>query len=251
MLRQLALRCSCLFISPAVAAAALLDLVSVAPTTLLLQLVFNLHLRLARHYAATRQWGRVETALARIRSRFGLDATEEAILARSGSGSGGGTGAGAGAGAGATPRSATASRAGSGTGSSVGAEDVGHRSSQLMEVYALRIEAAAEAGNRKGVREAWEAAERLTAAAVPSPFAAGIIAEAGGKVSMWEGNTSEARGQFLEAFRAFESAGADGRAVACLRYHVIANMLCAQPINVWAPQETQPYKKEASMQGEC
>lgn len=210
-------------------------------------LVFNLHLRLARHYAATRQWSRVEAALTRIRARFGLDATEEAILARHSSG-----GSGSGAGAGATPRAAAAARAGSGSGSGSGGggggDDVGHRSSQLMEVYALRIEAAGEAGNRKAVREAWEAAERLTAAAVPSPFAAGVIGEAGGKVSMWEGNTSDARGQFLEAFRAFESAGADARAIACLRYHVIANMLCAQPINVWAPQETQPYKKEASMQ---
>lgn len=206
-------------------------------------LLFNLHMRLARQYLAARTWPALRAELAQIEGRFGLAAAEAAVEAS--------TDISRDAGAGAGPkRGGSGAGAGSSSASGVGgaSEDLTRRSSQLLEVCALELSAAALLRDRQRLRAAWKRATRVAEAAVPPPATLGILHEAGGQLAMWAREFDGARLAFLEAFKAFEAAGAAEATLRCLRCHLLANMLSSSRIDPFASQETKAYEREPSIQ---
>lgn len=208
-------------------------------------LLFNLHMRLARQYLAARNWPALRAQLAHIEGRFGLAAAEAAVEASTDISREAGVGVGAGAG---TKRGGSGPGAGSGGGGGAASEDLTRRSSQLLEVCALELSAAAALRDRQRLRAAWKRATRVAEAAVPPPATLGILHEAGGQLAMWAREFDAARLAFLEAFKAFEAAGGAEATLRCLRCHLLANMLSSSRIDPFASQETKAYEREPSIQ---
>ena len=57
----------------------------------------------------------------------------------------------------------------------------------------------------------------------------------------------EARIEFFAAFKAFEEAGAGSKAVVCLKYQVLSNMLADSKLNPFDSQDTKAYEKDPAV----
>ena len=104
-------------------------------------------------------------------------------------------------------------------------------SAQALEVAALLIQYHAERGDMKRLAAAHRCGAALARSAVPHPAVSGVIHECGAKLAMRERGWEAARVDFVAAFKAYEEAGQTAKAVACLKYQLLANMLSDSKLN--------------------
>ena len=172
------------------------------------RLAFKTRLKLARSCLASRAWGDLRAVLDEL----------------SGGGGGGGTATGSGDGGGAP----------------------GGDSSAALEVLALRLQMAAELDDKPALASLVAQAQAVRGA-VPAPAVSGVIHESAGKLLMGDREWGKARGEFLEAFKAFNEAGAGPRLLANLQYLLVAHMLSGSRIAPFDDQAVKAYERDAAV----
>lgn len=171
--------------------------------------MFKTRLKLARLYLSRGDWPRLRAQLAQLTAEV--------------------TGTGAGA-----DRDRDEAMLGASGGTGTG----------MLEVYALQIAMYTATKETKKLAETYAKASDIARAAVPHPSITGAINECGGKLAMMGRDWATARNLFLDAFKSYEEAGDGQRTIACLQYHLLANMLSSSRINPFDSQETKAYERD-------
>jgi len=122
-----------------------------------------------------------------------------------------------------------------------GSDDM-KKGTQLLEIYALKIQMYTAQKNNKKLRELYEKSLAVQSA-IPHPRIMAVIRECGGKMNMAEESWKEAQKDFFEAFKNYDEAGSPRR-IQCLKYMVLANLLSLSEINPFGAQETASYKND-------
>ncbi|KAA0148342.1 hypothetical protein FNF29_06729 [Cafeteria roenbergensis] len=116
------------------------------------------------------------------------------------------------------------------------------KGTQLMEIYALRIQLASITRDYSALASMDERVRALSAFAIVDPRISGIVKEAFAAKAManhdWEG----AYNDYREAFTSFQKAGSP-RAVQCLRYTLLANMVANMAVDPFDSPEAKAYQR--------
>lgn len=120
------------------------------------------------------------------------------------------------------------------------------KASQLTEVLALEITMHTERGNIRKLKELYEKAKNVKSA-INSLDITGVIFECGGKMYMREQNWSAAYTEFFQAFKDY-CEGGNSKALACLKYLVLANMLGSSDINPFLDTRAKSYQTRPEIQ---
>eukprot|EP00179_Madagascaria_erythrocladioides_P003212 CAMPEP_0198311292 /NCGR_PEP_ID=MMETSP1450-20131203/3058_1 /TAXON_ID=753684 ORGANISM="Madagascaria erythrocladiodes, Strain CCMP3234" /NCGR_SAMPLE_ID=MMETSP1450 /ASSEMBLY_ACC=CAM_ASM_001115 /LENGTH=470 /DNA_ID=CAMNT_0044014163 /DNA_START=94 /DNA_END=1506 /DNA_ORIENTATION=+ len=127
-----------------------------------------------------------------------------------------------------------------------GADDPA-KGSQLMEIYAFKIQVATELDQPKELKQLYTRALKIKAA-IPAPRTQGIIRECGGKMWMRAKQWQKAYEDFFDAFKNYDEAGSPRR-LACLKYLVLASMLMGSDINPFEETRAKSYKSNDEIVG--
>ena len=124
-------------------------------------------------------------------------------------------------------------------------DDDPKKGTQLLEIYALRIQVYTKLKLGKKLRELYMKA-LLIKSAIPHPRILGVIRECAGKMKLSERDYEGAYTDFFEAFKAYDEAGSHRR-IQCLKYVVLSNMLTVSSINAFDSQEAKAYKNDPAI----
>eukprot|EP00812_Abedinium_dasypus_P000884 NODE_1104_length_1239_cov_232.898649.p1 GENE.NODE_1104_length_1239_cov_232.898649~~NODE_1104_length_1239_cov_232.898649.p1 ORF type:complete len:367 (+),score=152.46 NODE_1104_length_1239_cov_232.898649:3-1103(+) len=126
-----------------------------------------------------------------------------------------------------------------------GSDDVS-KGSQLLEVYALDLQACAVTKNSLRMKEIYPKTINLTSA-IADPRSIAVIRESGGKMYMSEKKWEAAYNEFFEAFKNYQETGNATRAKIMLKYVVLANMLALSSINPFDSREAKVYQDDPAI----
>eukprot|EP01128_Nolandella_sp_AFSM9_P007978 TRINITY_DN455_c0_g1_i2.p1 TRINITY_DN455_c0_g1~~TRINITY_DN455_c0_g1_i2.p1 ORF type:complete len:288 (+),score=74.51 TRINITY_DN455_c0_g1_i2:610-1473(+) len=126
-------------------------------------------------------------------------------------------------------------------------EDDPSKGSQLLEIYALKIQLSNELQDNARLKSLYTKALAINGLA--NPRVTGVIHQCGGKAHMREAKYKEANTDFIEAFKNYDEGGAGKDATACLKYLVLANLLSASDINPFDDNRAKAYSASAEIQG--
>lgn len=133
------------------------------------------------------------------------------------------------------------------------------KATQLMEVYSLYIQVreyprypamidvadsayvgqlAGLTRDFRGIDDMYSRVQRLATSAIADPRILGVIRETFGMMHLQDSNWDKAYLEFFEAFRSYQAAGND-RAVRCLRYVLLANMVATMSVDPFDSQEAK------------
>eukprot|EP01100_Stratorugosa_tubuloviscum_P001467 TRINITY_DN1327_c0_g1_i1.p1 TRINITY_DN1327_c0_g1~~TRINITY_DN1327_c0_g1_i1.p1 ORF type:complete len:440 (-),score=208.05 TRINITY_DN1327_c0_g1_i1:152-1471(-) len=126
-----------------------------------------------------------------------------------------------------------------------GSEDAS-KSSQLIEVLAFEIIMYTEQGNTRRLKEIYDKAKSIKSA-INAPLITGIIHECGGKMYMMEKDWGQAYTEFFQAFKDYDEFGSP-KAMTCLKYLVIANMLSSSDINPFEDPRAKAFQNKDETQ---
>lgn len=121
-----------------------------------------------------------------------------------------------------------------------GSDDMS-RGSQLLEIYAIKIQLATDSGNTTLMQDLFEKT-RILSSEVTDPRSMSTIQECWGKMYANAGNWKDAYTQFFNAFLQYQEVGSD-RAKQCLKYVVIANMIGQGSSNPFDAREAKVYQQ--------
>jgi len=124
-------------------------------------------------------------------------------------------------------------------------EDDLSKGSQLLEIYAIRIQLVAATNNRVALTELFERTNKL-AADVNDPRSMSVIKECYGKMHASMNQWDAAYVNFFDAFRSYQDIG-HANVKQCLKYVVIASMLSDENTNPFASQEAGVFKSNSDM----
>eukprot|EP01138_Halocafeteria_seosinensis_P016407 gb/GECG01016738.1/.p1 GENE.gb/GECG01016738.1/~~gb/GECG01016738.1/.p1 ORF type:complete len:466 (+),score=87.66 gb/GECG01016738.1/:1-1398(+) len=120
-------------------------------------------------------------------------------------------------------------------------EDDPAKSTKLVEVYALRIHIATASNEHGDLEKYYEKVMGLKSA-IPDSRTLGGIYEVFGRMHMAASNWTQADEQFFDAMRFYMDAGEQHKAVMCLKYKVLANMVAGSNIDPFDSQEAKQFE---------
>ncbi|KAI3389583.1 hypothetical protein SNEBB_009872 [Seison nebaliae] len=116
------------------------------------------------------------------------------------------------------------------------------KSTQSLEINALRIQLDNIEGNTNNLKKIFEESIHINSA-FPHPQVMAVIRECGGRMYLKEEQYGEAHDNFLEAFKCYDESGSFQRMI-CLKYLIMTNMLKKSKMNPFHLQEVSPYKND-------
>jgi len=116
-------------------------------------------------------------------------------------------------------------------------EDDLTKGSQLLEIYAIRIQVMEAKNDRVALNEIFEKTSKLRID-INDPKSMSVIKECWGKMYASMNNWDEAYNNFFEAFKMYQDIG-NVNAKSCLKYVILASMLSDLERNPFASQEAR------------
>jgi len=116
-------------------------------------------------------------------------------------------------------------------------EDDLTKGSQLLEIYAIRIQVMEAKNDRVALNELFEKTSKLRID-INDPKSMSVIKECWGKMYASMNNWDEAYNNFFEAFKMYQDIG-NANAKSCLKYVILASMLSDLERNPFASQEAR------------
>lgn len=115
------------------------------------------------------------------------------------------------------------------------------KASKLMDVYVLKIQLCAVTRNYTNLKVLYDRVNELAHSAVADPLVVATARETFGEMHMSQRNWQEAYMQFFEAFKAYQAAS-NARAVDCLKYVLLANMVATMDVDPFDSQEAKAFE---------
>jgi len=116
-------------------------------------------------------------------------------------------------------------------------EDDKSKGSQLLEIYAIRIQVMSAKNDRVALNELFQKTSKLSTD-INEPKSMSVIKECWGKMYASMNNWDEAYNNFFEAFKMYQDVG-NANAKSCLKYVILASMLSDLERNPFASQEAR------------
>jgi len=126
-------------------------------------------------------------------------------------------------------------------------ENDSSKASQFMEVLAFEILMHSDRGNNRKLKELYDKANEIKAA-INVPGITAIVNECGGKMYMREKKWVNAYRDLFQAFKDYDEAGNNKKALQCLKYLGLASILSSSEIDPFNDPRAKAFKHREEIQ---